>query len=55
PYLAPVPFRGRRNEPTYIWETAKKVAVTYQLTLEETVERTRKNALDLFKSVNKSI
>ncbi len=55
PYLSPVPFRGRRNEPVYIWETARKVADTFALTLEETVRITRGNALDLFKNVNKSI
>lgn len=53
PYLAPTPYRGKRNEPVYIWKTAEKVADTYGLTLDETVEITRKNALDLFKITNK--
>ena len=53
PYLAPVPYRGKRNEPIYIWKTAEKVADTYGLTLDETVEITRKNALYLFKITNK--
>lgn len=53
PYLAPVTYRGKRNEPVYIWKTAEKVADTYGLTLDETVELTRKNALDLFKITNK--
>jgi len=53
PYLAPVPYRGRRNEPVYIWKTAEKVADTFGLPLDETVEITRKNALDLFKIPNK--
>lgn len=53
PYLAPAPYRGKRNEPVYIWKTAEKVANTYGLTLDETVEITRKNALDLFKITNK--
>lgn len=53
PYLAPAPYRGKRNEPVYIWKTAEKVADTYGLTLGETVEITRKNALDLFKITNK--
>lgn len=53
PYLAPVPYRGKRNEPTYIWKTAEKVAETYGLTLEETVKKTRNNALNLFKKANK--
>lgn len=55
PYLAPVPYRGKRNEPTYIWKTAEKVAETYGLTLEETVKKTRNNSLNLFKKVNKPI
>ena len=41
--------------PTYIWKTAEKVAETFGLTLEETVNATRKNTLELFKSVNKPI
>ena len=53
PYLAPAPYRGKRNEPVHIWKTAEKVADTYGLTLDETVEITRKNALDLFKITNK--
>ena len=52
PYLAPVPYRGKRNEPTYIWKTAEKVAATYGLTLEDTVDKTRKNALNLFNTIN---
>lgn len=55
PYLSPVPYRGRRNEPTHIWKTAEKVAATFGLTLEETVNTTRKNTLELFKSINKPI
>ena len=54
PYLAPVPFRGKRNEPTFIWKTAEKVAETFGLTLEDTVNITRKNALELFKSIKKT-
>lgn len=55
PYLSPVPYRGKRNEPTYIWKTAEKVAETFHLTLEETVNRTHENALELFKNINKPI
>lgn len=55
PYLSPVPYRGRRNEPTYIWKTAEKVAETFGLSLEEAVNATRKNTLELFKSLNKPI
>lgn len=54
PYLAPVPYRGKRNEPAFIWKTAGKVAEIYGLSLEETVGRTRKNTLNLFNMINKS-
>ncbi len=54
PYLAPVPYRGRRNEPVYIWKTAEKIASIYGVTLEEIVKKTRENALDSFKKVNKT-
>ena len=52
PYLSPVPYRGKRNEPVYIWKTAEKIAQTYNLTVEQVVEETRKNALKLFKIAN---
>ncbi len=55
PYLAPVPYRGKRNEPLYIWKTAEKLAQIYQISLEEVVSEARKNTLFLFKSVNKSL
>lgn len=55
PYLAPVPYRGKRNEPIYIWNTAKKVAQIYGLPLEQVVRTTKMNTLRLFKNVNKSI
>lgn len=49
PYLAPAPYRGKRNCPTYIWETARKVAGTFGIPLEEIVRITRENALELFR------
>ena len=48
PYLAPVPFRGKRNLPVYIWETAAAVAEIFDLTLEEVVKIARQNTLKLF-------
>lgn len=51
PYLSPVPYRGRRNEPTFIWKTAEKVAETLGLTLEDTVDSTRKSSIKLFKNI----
>ena len=35
PYLAPVPFRGRRNEPSYVTYTASRVAELREVTAEE--------------------
>lgn len=55
PYLAPVPYRGKRNNPVYIWKTAEKVAQTYNLSLEQTVEITRRNTLKLFSNINKNV
>ena len=55
PYLAPVPFRGKRNEPHYIWKTAEAIASIYSLSVEKVVEITRKNAVSLFLNANKLI
>jgi TatD DNase family protein len=48
PYLAPVPFRGKRNECGYIKHVAKKLAEIKKLTVEEVGEVTTKNAVKLF-------
>ncbi|MEJ5376150.1 MAG: TatD family hydrolase [bacterium] len=48
PFLAPVPFRGKRNEPSYLRYTAERVARTLRKTPEEVARCTRKNALELF-------
>ncbi len=50
PYLAPVPFRGKRNEPSYILEVAKKLAEIKNCSISEVEEITTKNALELFKN-----
>lgn len=49
PYLAPVPYRGKRNIPIYIWKTAEKLATIYGVSLEEIRGITRTNAIELFK------
>jgi TatD DNase family protein len=48
PYLAPIPFRGKRNESSYIVNVADKLSVLYGLTLEEIVEQTTKNSKTVF-------
>jgi TatD DNase family protein len=49
PYLAPVPNRGKRNEPAYLTLVAKRVAELMNKPLEEVAEKTTANALSLFK------
>ena len=48
PYLTPVPLRGRRNDPTLISHTARKLAALQDKPLEEVAEATFQNALTLF-------
>lgn len=48
PYLAPVPFRGKRNEPSYLLEIAKKIAEIKQVSINEVAEITSKNAEFIF-------
>ena len=48
PYLAPIPFRGKRNESSYIVNVADKLSVLYGLTLEEIVEQTTENSKTVF-------
>lgn len=48
PYLAPVPFRGRRNEPAYLPHVAAKLGEIKGWTPEEAAERTTRSALSLF-------
>lgn len=55
PYLSPVPYRGRRNEPCYIWKTAEKLADVFSTSLENVAKVTKKNTLELFKRVDKLI
>lgn len=49
PYLAPVPFRGKRNEPAHVVHTAAKLAELRGLTLAALAELTTANFLTLFK------
>ncbi len=49
PFLSPVPFRGKRNEPVFVVETAKFLADFYQIDLEQLASATTGNFLRLFK------
>ena len=50
PYLAPVPYRGKRNESSYIEFVAKKISEIYDVNLDYVSKVTDKNALDIFGS-----
>lgn len=49
PYLSPVPFRGKRNESSYIYFIAEKIADISNLSLEKIAEITTRNAYNLFR------
>jgi TatD DNase family protein len=49
PYLAPVPFRGKRNEPAYVRFVAERLAEDRGMTVDEVIEVTSDNARSLFR------
>ena len=49
PFLAPVPHRGKRNEPAFVKETARKLGELRGLTTEEVGLQTARNFYDFFK------
>lgn len=51
PYLAPVPYRGKRNEPAYTKDTAQHVATLKDTSLEEVARVTTENFRQLFTKV----
>jgi TatD DNase family protein len=48
PYLAPLPHRGKRNEPAYVVKTAEKVSELKGILCEEVAHATSENARALF-------
>lgn len=52
PFLAPVPFRGKRNEPAYVRYVAEKLAEVKGISVEEVERVTSANALRLFRLSN---
>ena len=48
PYLAPVPHRGKRNEPAFVRQVAERIAAVRGLPTEEVVARTGENAARVF-------
>ena len=49
PFLAPVPFRGKRNEPSYVENVAKAIATIRATSFETIASESTKNAEELFK------
>lgn len=48
PYLAPVPYRGKRNESAYIIKVLEKLSILYKVSLEEVASITTQNSKDIF-------
>ena len=55
PYLAPLPFRGKRNEPSYVVETAKVLAAARGVSMEEITRQTTENFFRLFSKVPRTL
>lgn len=49
PYLSPVPYRGKRNESSYLPLVAQRIAELRGITMQEVAEQTTENAIRLFK------
>jgi TatD DNase family protein len=49
PFLTPFPFRGKRNEPSYVKHTAQKVAEIKKVSFDKVAEITTKNALRVYR------
>ena len=52
PYLAPVPHRGKRNDPSMVIHVAEKIATLRGITTEEVAEASTKNFFNLFNKLN---
>ncbi len=48
PYLSPVPYRGKRNQPVYLMEVLNKLSDIYQLPVAEIANITTENSRDVF-------
>jgi TatD DNase family protein len=49
PYLAPVPFRGKTNEPSYVYKVAEMISELKDISIEEVAEITTNNFCNLFR------
>ena len=51
PYMAPVPHRGKRNEPAFVLEVLRKLAEVYDVSEEEIARQTTANVHEVFKKI----
>jgi len=51
PYLAPIPYRGKKNQPSYVVEVAKKIATIKKIDIQEVINVTTQNAYSLFTKI----
>lgn len=49
PYLAPTPYRGKRNESSYVVKVIEEIATIKNISIEEVTQKTTSNAKELFK------
>lgn len=52
PYLAPLPYRGKPNQPAYVVHVAEKVALLKDLPLKEVISQTKQNFLNVCPKIN---
>lgn len=55
PYLAPTPYRGKRNEPAYVSHTGRKVAEIHGVDEDEMAKITKNNFFKLFNKINNNV
>ncbi|MBY7649929.1 MAG: LuxR family transcriptional regulator [Candidatus Liberibacter europaeus] len=55
PFIAPIPWRGKRNEPSYVVNTAKVLAKERKISYEELTNKTTENAFNLFSKMSESV
>jgi TatD DNase family protein len=55
PYLAPLPYRGKRNEPSYVVETAKVLAETRGVSADAIARQTTENFFRLFSKIPREL
>ncbi|MDI6717979.1 MAG: TatD family hydrolase, partial [Patescibacteria group bacterium] len=51
PYVAPVPYRGKRNEPVYVIEVVKKLAEIKNIDVDSMTEQILKNIRTIFQNL----